>query len=56
MGVKDPVDQISSEDAVFPPPGSNGISVTFMVNIEVRMKQKYYVLVEQGILIHYFNT
>ena len=50
------MDQISSDDAVFSQPGSNGISVTFMVNIEVRMKQKYYVLVEQGILIHYFNT
>ena len=54
MGVEAPVDKISSDDAVFPPLGSNGTSVTFMVDIEFEMQQKYYVLVEQGILRHFF--
>ena len=50
MGVEDPVRTIDvlSNSVVFPPPDSNGASVTFMVDYNFEFQKKYYVLIETG--------
>ena len=50
MGVDNPVRLIDvlSNAVVFPPLGSNGTSVTFMVDYNFEAEKSYYVLVEPG--------
>ena len=50
MGVDDLVWSIDvlSNAVVFPPLGSNGTSVTFMVDYNFEFQKKYYVLIDPG--------